>query len=298
MIPRRTILTLVALCAAVVGLQAVQETRRPLGLPPGVTGNVLYVRSPEFMKRAALSYNALLADAYWVRTIQHYGGTKLANDAHKQYDLLYPLLDLTTTLDLYFDIAYGFGAVFLAEQYPSGPGRPDQAIALLQKGLHAQPGKWRFAEDIGFVYYWWERDYTKAAEWFNRASEMPGAPNWMKPMAAVTLAQGGNRASSRMLWTQVLNAADADWLRQQAKFRLAQLDAMDQIAALDSVIEAYRSRTGSAPQAWADLVRAGLLRGAPIDPAGRLYRIDPSSGKVTLAPDSPLNPLPDPERPA
>src|SRR6185369_14417961 len=109
-----------------------QERRQPLGLPPGVTGNVLYVHSPEFMKRAALSYQAVLADVYWIRAIQHYGGTKLANNSDKQYDMLYPLLDLTTTLDPYFDIAYGFGAIFLAEPYPAGPGRPDQAITLLQ----------------------------------------------------------------------------------------------------------------------------------------------------------------------
>ena len=175
------------------------------------------------------------------RAIQHYGGTRIVNDSHKQYDLLYPLLDLTTSLDPNFDIAYGFGSLFLAEPFPAGPGRPDLSIALLQKALRAQPDKWRFPEDLGFIYYWWLNDYVSAADWFTRASELPGAPNWLKPLAAVTLAQGGNLATSRTLWTEVFNTADADWLRTQARFRLMQLDALDEIAALERVVERTRA---------------------------------------------------------
>jgi hypothetical protein len=294
----RTVITIIALLAAVVGLQAMQERRQPLGLPPGVTGNVLYVRSPEFMRRAALSYHALLADVYWIRTIQHYGGTKLAKDANKQYDLLYPLLDLTTSLDPYFDIAYGFGSLFLAEPYPAGPGRPDLSITLLQKAMRVQPDKWRFREDLGFIYYWWLHDFVAAADWFGRASELPGAPNWLKPLAAVTLAQGGNLASSRTLWTEVYNTADVDWLRTQAGFRLRQLDAIDEIAALGRVVQAYRARTGSLPQSWTDVIRAGYLTAPPADPAEYPLQLDPASGTVTLARDSTLNPLPMTQAPA
>jgi hypothetical protein len=295
---RLTAVTLVLLFGAVVALQAVQASRPPLGLPVGVTGHVLYVQSPTTITKAALSYRALLADVYWMRAIQHYGGTKLSKDAHKQYDLLYPLLDLTTSLDPKFDIAYGFGAVFLAEPYPTGAGRPDQAEALLKKALAAQPGKWRFAEDLGFVYYWWVHDYGKAADWFRRGSQMPGAPNWLKALSAVTLAEGGNRATSRLLWTEMLNSDEADWLKAQARFRLSQLDAMDEIDALTRLVDAYRARVGAPPRNWLDLVRAGMLRGIPVDPERHILQLDPKNGKVTLAPDSPLNPLPDPEHPA
>jgi len=299
----RNAAAIVVLFAAVVGLQAVEAQRAPLGLPQGATGNMLYVRSAAFMKRAALSYDALVADAYWIRTVQHYGGTKIANAAGsgatgKQYDLLYPLLDLTTSLDPYFDVAYRFGAVFLAEPYPAGAGRTDQAIALLRKGLRTQPQKWQLAEDIGFVNYWWVHDYTQAAEWFNRAGDMPDSPNWLKPLAAVTLAQGGNRASSRRLWTEIRDHSDYDWLKNQARFRLSQLDAMDEIDILTRAVDTYRARAGAPPRNWLDLVRAGLLRGIPVDPERHVLQLDPQTGKVTLAPDSPLNPLPDPERPA
>jgi tetratricopeptide (TPR) repeat protein len=288
---------LVVLLAAVIGLQVLQSRQQPLSLPAGVSTNLLYVRSPGFARHAALSFHALAADLYWIRTVQHYGGTKLSTDVNKQYDILYPLLDLTTSLDPYFDVAYKFGSVFLAEEYPSGAGRPDQAIAILKKGLQAQPDKWELAQELGFVYYWWLADYDDAAMWFNRAADMTKAPDWLRPLAAVTLAQGGNRTSSRTLWTEIARNADADWLRDQATFRLKQLDAMDGIDFVERIVERYRARTGTLPSSWTDLIRAGFLRGVPPDPAGTPFVLDPSTGKVTLDPTSSLNPLPNRERP-
>ena len=288
---------LVVLCAAVVGLQMLQANQPVPGLPPGVTTNLLYVRSPEFLTRASLSFRALMADIYWIRTVQHYGGTKLSSDPFKQYDILYPLLDLTTSLDPYFDVAYKFGSVFLAENFPSGAGQPDLAIALLEKGLRAQPDKWELAQGLGFVYYFWKADFETAGDWFNRAADMTNAPEWLRPLAAVTLAQGGNRATARTLWTEITRNTDADWLRNQATFRLNQLDAMDGIDLMERVVQEYRARTGMWPRSWLDLIRAGLLRGIPIDPASQPMRLDPETGKVTLDPASPLNPLPEADHP-
>jgi tetratricopeptide (TPR) repeat protein len=289
---------LVALFAAVIGLQLLQAREQPLGLPAGVSTNLLYVRSPEFLRRASLSFHALVADIYWIRTVQHYGSTKLSTEEHKQYDILYPLLDLTTSLDPYFDVAYKFGAIFLAEEYPAGAGRPDQAIAILRKGLQAQPDKWQLAQEVGFVYYWWLADYDNAATWFNRAADMTKAPTWLRSLAAVTLAQGGARATSRTLWGEIASNADADaWLKSQATWRLNQLDAMDGIDLMERLVQQYRARTGVLPATWADLIRAGLLRGVPADPEGTPLRLDAATGRVGLDPRSKLNPLPSREHP-
>lgn len=284
----RVIIFLVLLMAAMVGLQALHERN---GGPPAGTGTtLLYVRSPEAMQRLALSYDALLADLYWIRAVQHYGGTKLSTDPNKSYDRLYPLLDLTTSLDPRFNAAYLFGSIFLAEPPPGGPGRPDLAITLLEKGLRAQPEKWEFAQAIGFVHYWWLQDYDEAAAWFARASRFPGAPVWMAPLAATTLAQGGRRESSRLLWENIARSEDTGWFRSEAVRRLRQLDAMDQLDGLRQVVAAFERRVGRLPSGWEDLRRAGYLRGTPLDPAGTPYRLQ--SGSVGLDPNSPLNPLP------
>src|SRR5262249_58421613 len=113
---------------------------------------------------------------------------------------LFPLLNLTPPFVPAFTLAYRFGAIFLSEAPPAGPGRPDQAIRLLEKGLAARPDKWEYMQDIGFVHYWWDHDYHAAAAAFQKASTMPGAPWWLESLAATTLAQGGDRRASRVMW--------------------------------------------------------------------------------------------------
>src|SRR3990170_4809492 len=95
-------------------------------------GQLLYLPSPEWVKRLAMGYDGLLACLYWTRAVQHYGREHMGP---RQYPLLYPLLDITTTLDPELKIAYRFGAIFLSEPPPHGAGRADQAIALVQKGI-------------------------------------------------------------------------------------------------------------------------------------------------------------------
>ena len=76
----------------------VQNDARP-GEGQGTGGGGLYIRSGETLKRLALSYDAVLADLYWIRAVQYFGRTRLARTPGKSYDRLYPLLDITTTLD-------------------------------------------------------------------------------------------------------------------------------------------------------------------------------------------------------
>lgn len=280
-------LTLVALLAGAASLQVVRERWFAVA---GPAQQMLYVRSPAAMTRLALSYDAVLADVYWIRTVQYYGGMRLSSAPVKNYDLLFPLLDLTTSLDPHFTLAYRFGAFFLSEPAPGGAGRPDFAIRLLEKARAANPDRWEYAYDIGFVHYR-ERDYARAAEWFQRAVDTPGSPGWLPPLVAVTLARGGDRATARRLW-QSLGEAEESWLRRAAEYRLAQLDAMDQIDQLERVTRLFEQRFGAPPPAWEDVVRAGYLRGVPLDPTGVPYDLNPWWGTVTLSRESPLWPLP------
>ena len=289
-----------ALLAGAAQLQAAREALYP---PRETDPQVLYVRSGTVMRRLAGAYAPLAADAYWIRAIQYYGGNKLrltpgtaggttaptaSSDA---YELLYPLLDLTTSLDRRFNIAYRFGAIFLSEPYPAGAGRPDLAIALLEKGLRERPDKWQYMQDIGFVDYWYGHDFKAAAEAFRKASEVPGAPWWLRSLAATTLVQGGDRQSSRLMWEAIRQSAEIDWLRRDAERRLLQLRALDDIEALQRAVDDDARRAGQAPADWGALVRAGVLPGTPVDPSRTPYELTPD-GHVRLSPSSVLGPLP------
>jgi len=287
----------VALVAAVllggaVQIQAAREARYP---PRDENPQILYVQSGSVLRRLAGAYAPLAADVYWIRAIQYYGGHKLRQgptNTGDSYELLYPLLDLTTSLDRHFNIAYRFGSIFLSEPYPNGAARPDLAIKLLEKGLRERPGKWEYLQDIGFVHYWYDHDYRAAADAFNRAADVPGAPWWLRSLAATTVAKGGDRQSSRLMWQAILQSAEVDFQRKDAEHRLLQFRALDEIDALQRAVDAYATRTGTRPTEWTALARAGVLRGIPIDPTGEPYLLT-SEGKVRLSNASTLGPLPD-----
>ena len=254
---------------------------------------MLYFRAGSAVPRVALGFDAILADLYWIRAIQHFGGTRRTAGGDKSYPLLFPLLDLATTLDPHFNVAYRFGAIFLTESYPDGPGRTDQAIALLERGLAADPKKWQYAQDAGFVHYWWLHDYRTAAAWFDRASRIEGAPWWLRSLAATTLAEGGDRQSSRRLWQQLYETADNSWVKNNAELRLSQLQALDQIDALAALVRRYTQQFGRRPDSWGVLMSMRWLSGVPLDPSGTPFELDSTQeGGVGLSKQSPLSPLP------
>ena len=180
--------------------------------------------------------DSLLADVYWIRAVQHYGGTKLvAAIRTSSYDLLYPLLDLTTSLDPQFNVAYRFGAIFLAEPPPGGPGPAGPGDRAAREGpagaaaaLGVRAGRSASSTTGGSA------TTRRRPTGSTRGAEIPGAPDWMAPLAAVTLAAGRQprrrrgSCGSRSLAAAPTRTGSAT----QAQRRLQQLDAMDQIDAL------------------------------------------------------------------
>src|SRR2546430_13553430 len=96
---------------------------------------------------------------------------------------------------------------------------------------------------LGFVHYWFVHDFAAASAWFQKAADIPGAPWWLRSLAATTLAQGGDRKSSRAMWEAIRQSAEVDWQRKDAERRLAQFQALDAVEALQRVVDGYRRQT-------------------------------------------------------
>jgi hypothetical protein len=258
-----------------------------------VLQEVHWIRSSDLMRRLTVGFNTIWADVYWIRAVQYYGDNKLAEGQNKDYSLLYPLLDTTTTLDPRFNIAYRFGAILLSEGYPNGPGDTDQAIRLLEKGMREMPEKWQYLYDAGFVNYWWRRDSKAASHWFMKAAAIPGAPNWLQPLAASVLAEGGQYDNAREMWAQILINTDQEWLKDAARRGLMQLDAETHIELLqEKVVNPFYEEYGRFPASWMELVQLGKIRRIPLDPTGKSYTLDPISGAISVGKNSSLFPMP------
>ena len=118
------------LLASAMELQAMSLRQRPQRELPAV----LYLQTPAVARRVALSFDMLAADLYWMRALQHFGATRLRIDGPRTFENLYPFLDLATSLDPRFIVAYRFGAIFLSEAPPGRPGRADLAVRLAREG--------------------------------------------------------------------------------------------------------------------------------------------------------------------
>jgi len=243
----------------------------------------LLLRSPAVIKKMSLGYDALLADLYWTRTVQYYGSRFAKKGA--TFDQLWPLLDITTTLDPKMIVAYRFGAVFLSEGGLAGAGRPDLAIELVKRGIAANPDEWHLDLDLGFLYYWRNKDYGAAAEAFVAASRKPDAPAWLAVTGARVAQKGGSLETSRMIWSEIYESNKDPKIREHALQMLEGLKAEQDLTDLDEIAAEYQKRTGRYPSTLSDLRSAGLLNGIPVDPQGYPY-IFGANGKAGLNPDT------------
>jgi hypothetical protein len=243
----------------------------------------LVLSSGPMLKKMSLGYDSLLADIYWTRAVQYYGG-KL-QDLSRDFRLLPGLLDITTTLDPHLIVAYRFGAIFLSEPPPAGAGRPDLATELVKRGMAANPDDWHLAADLGFLYYWHLKDYANASQAYLEASKNPKAPGMMKMMAARIAQKGGDLDTSIMIWAQYFKSSKDPQVRKTAQDHIEGLQAVKDERAIDALSEQYRSRFRRYPASTKDLHQAGMIAGIPVDPSGVPYAIGPD-GKSRLDPHS------------
>jgi len=243
------------------------------------------LRSGKLVRLMSLEYAPLAADIYWTRVVQYYGNKHVRGQAN--LELLWPLLDITTTLDPNLLIAYRFGAMFLSQAPPTGAGRTDLAVQLIQRGIKENPEYWRLYEDLGFVYYFDLKDYQKASEAFLEGSKKPGAQLWMKVMAAKVAAEGESLEVSLALWTDIYQSSLDPTVKQNALLHLQLLKAREDCRQIDLLADEYAKRFGRRPTRINELVQAGLLRGIPGDPLGYAYVLG-ENGKAELNLDSPL----------
>ena len=242
----------------------------------------LLIQSGPLVKKLSLGYDSLLADIYWTRAVQYYGAKLPTSD--RNFSLLFPMLDVATTLDPNLIVAYHFGAFFLSEKQ-GGANRPDLAVQLVKKGVIANPDNWQIASDLGFLYYMRVKDYDKASAAYLATSKIPGAPSLFKILAARIASKGGALETSRIIWSEVYETTQDPKVKEKALEELKGLKAQSDELQLDAAAEEYQKRFGRSPQSIRELLDAGMITGSPVDPDGFPYVMGPD-GKSQLDPKS------------
>jgi len=269
------------LALSVVTLRAVDRIRSEATLE-----EVLYIPSANTLKRMSLGYNGLMADLYWTRAVQYFGGKH--KERSRQYQLLKPLLEITTTLDPHMTVAYEFGSIFLSQNPPEGAGDPQAAAELVQKGIQENPSQWRLYYSLGFIEWQQLHNPKAASEAFLKGSEIPGAMIWMKVMAARLAQDADNPDTARYLWTNIYDNTQDKMLKQNALKHLAAIRVDQDVTFLQSYIERYRQQFGHYPADLQELQGAGWIRRIPLDPLGYPYLVRDGRVEVSHPDDLPF----------
>ena len=264
---------LVSMSCAALLLYRVDQIRQSATLE-----DIGYVSSPKLLKRLSLGYDGLLADIYWTRAVQYYGGKHHSGGG--RYELLWPLLNITTQLDPHLVPAYEAGATFLLAKPPNGAGTPEKAIELVEFGIRNNPNDWHLYYDLGYIYYDL-KDYRGASDAFARGSRVPNAHPFLRILAARMAEHGGDVETARMLWSATYQSTQDRLIRANAAAHLRAVQVDEEVPELERRVGAYRQKTGHLPATFADLAMAGYIRGIPVDPLGNPYLLS-ANGRVLL----------------
>jgi hypothetical protein len=273
-----TVAASVALIVSLVASSAIVHRVDQLR-PQATLDDVLFLSSPTVIRRASLGYDGLVACIYWTRAVQYFGYRHHHYAA--SYNLLAPLLEITTHLDPHLLIAYEFGSSFLAPPPPAGAGEPMRAVELMQYGIQHNPDNWRLYYDLGFVYYMNLKDYKDAEEIFERGSKVPNAHPFLRIFAAQMAQHAGEYQTARMLWSATYQATQDAQIKENAIEHLRALRVDEDVQHLQAAVTRFGERTGRLPADIAELAAAEHLPDIPLDPDGHPYKLT-SDGRVEV----------------
>ncbi|MBX7056077.1 MAG: glycoside hydrolase family 15 protein [Pyrinomonadaceae bacterium] len=286
---KSTILPLAIIIAGfggVIGLSGYLDRIRP-ALPADYDDSDLTMNGSR-LKGFALGFEGLMADWYWMRSLQYIGGKIIkSNSDFVNIDdlsnlnprLLYPMLQNATDLDPHFIAAYSYGAVVMPAI------DKEKAIEIAQKGIVNNPSEWRLYQYLGYI-YWKIGRYDLAADTYERGAGINGAPPFMRLMAAAMKTEGGSRSTAREIFRQMLADSDDPMVKLTAERRLNEIDSLDERDAIDKALADFRERTGRCAYSLAEITPSLLQVKLPagnefmVDRAGNL--IDPTEAPYLL----------------
>lgn len=265
---------LAVLATAIIGLSQSWLVAHPLRRDPA--GRLLYLPNGRFLRLAALGHPTLLADLIYLWSIQYYGAYRGA-DRFAFLDHVYG--SVIARLDPRYVDPYLIGALIMVLEKQDLEG----GLRLLDQGMAANPDEWILPYEAGFFAYDIGHDYARAAAYFERALAIPGAPASVRRLHAEMFNRRGDKERSLALWREVLRDASDPKITAVAANHVHDLAIEVDSARLNAALTAWRERHGRWPPALDTLVADGPLAAVPLDPDGRPYLYDSSTGSVTSA---------------
>ncbi len=211
-----TLLTVVLLVGMLVSAGALTAMSAQADRTPESALMIDPILSPRQLGLLAGGFGPALSDLYWVRAISTAGE---ALDSPRGTVRLYQLLERVVALDPQFEPAYQYGALLLSVR----AGRPDLGDKLLHAAERQFPQNWEYPFYLGFNRFYYEADFLAAADHFDRAARLPGAPDYFAALATRFRDQQHNQDVARDLLQRLIKISDDPVIKQRLERRLMEL---------------------------------------------------------------------------
>ena len=223
---------------------------------------------PAFLRVLGSSHLNLIADYYWIRTINQIGSASTPKD----YRDAFYLADLTTDLDPSFHSVYPFVSVVIPVHMGGGKyENADHSTRLIRKGLQVFPDDYRLKFQLAYNLGFLQGETRQAGDVLSELSRRPDSPSWLGALATRMYAESGEFEMSELLTKALLESAEDEETRALYEKRLLDIEQEKILRVLDAAIVRYRERTGKTPFDISVLVAAGDLEAIPLDPLGGTY---------------------------
>lgn len=149
-----------------------------------------YIAPPKAIQHFTAGFKIQVADSLWMRAVQDFDhcSNRLAENVCEGNSWLYSVLDLASTLDSRLEpVMYQTGGLALSILV----GDVEGGAKILERGSRVYPDSWLIAYAAGYHALYEEKNKTKAARYYLRASEK-GAPDWTRVLAARLASEGGD----------------------------------------------------------------------------------------------------------
>jgi hypothetical protein len=269
---RVMVVALIVLGLAVgVALSLRDIDRQRKELPKGT--ELSYIPRGEYLRLAVFGYRSIAADFIWLKAVQQFAGR---NQTRNGYLAAYHAADVATDLNPDFIHAYKASGAILSVW----ARLPKESIALLSKGVAHNPTVWELPFFIGYDYYYELHDPQNAAQYFQQAAALPGAPSWLSGLAARMTVEAGNPDAAQEFLQRLYQATTDERMREGLMQRMREVESERRIRLLELAVQRYKEQYGVSPKQLNDLAAKGIIATIPEDPLGGHYVLRESDGAI------------------
>jgi hypothetical protein len=263
-VPLSVVLLLAAGAGLELGMSAIPR-EDPLGR------HLLYMPTAEYLKILSMGNEGLMADYLYLWAIQYYSQFK----PNEQYFYLDKIFNQITDLDPHFKDAYLIGAVMMLIERERDPeARKESVLALLEKGIKANPEDSSLAEEAAWKCYIFFKDREKAEAFIRVALSRPNVSHRARRFLGRLLEERWTLKESIDYWQQVLDEAGSDFQKSVSRNSLYDLLVARDRQVFEPYLKAFKIIRGRPAVGWRELIEMFRLPEALKDPVGVEYKID------------------------